>query len=58
MGVEVGARTAVQHRSEAGALGAAKAMDAVELAKERIDTNVSPQLITVGLLRDLQEALT
>jgi len=52
------AKTAVQHRSESGAMGAAKAMDAVELAKERIDTNVSPQLITVGLLRDLQEALT
>ena len=52
------ARTAVQHRSDAGAVGAAKAMDAVELAKERIDTNVSPQLITVGLLHDLQEALT
>ena len=51
------ARASVQHRSEKGALGAAKAMDAVELAKERITTNVSPQLITVGLLRDLQEAL-
>jgi hypothetical protein len=33
-------------------------MDAVELAKERVETNVSPQLITVGLLRDLHEALS
>ena len=52
------ARTAVQHRSDQSAVGAARAMDAVELAKERVETNVSPQLITVVLLRDLQEALS
>ncbi|HYC53089.1 MAG TPA: hypothetical protein VEB19_18440 [Gemmatimonadaceae bacterium] len=52
------ARSAVHQRSNAAAAGAARAMEAVEIAKERITTNVSPQLITVNLLRDLQEALT
>jgi DNA polymerase III subunit delta' len=51
------ARAAVERGSIQGALGAAKAMDAVETAKERVDSNVSPQLITVNLLRELQEIL-
>ena len=39
------------------ALGAARAMDAIEIAKERITTNVNPQLITVNLLRELEDLL-
>ena len=39
------------------ALAASRAIELVEVAKERIETNVSPQLITVNLLRDLQELL-
>jgi DNA polymerase-3 subunit delta' len=37
------------------AVAASRAIDAVEIAKERILTNVSPQLITVNLLRELRE---
>ena len=37
------------------AMAASRAIDAVEIAKERILTNVSPQLITVNLLRELRE---
>lgn len=44
--------------SSAAAVGYSRAIDAVEVAKERILTNVSPQLITVNLLRELQELLT
>jgi hypothetical protein len=40
------------------AFAASKAIDAVEVAKERILTNVSPQLITVNLLRELRELLS
>ena len=39
------------------ALAAARAIDAVEVAKERITSNVSPQLVTVNLIRELQELL-
>lgn len=44
--------------SEASALAAARAIDAVEVAKERVASNVSPQLITVNLIRELQELFT
>lgn len=37
--------------------GAARAIEAVEDAKERTASNISPQLITVRLLRDLRERL-
>ena len=43
--------------SGAAALSAARAMDAVELAKERVASNVSPQLVTVNLIRELQDLL-
>jgi hypothetical protein len=33
-------------------------MEAIEVAKERVASNVSPQLITVNLLRELQELLS
>ena len=51
------AREAARIGADRRALGAARAMDAVELAKERIATNVNPQLITVNLLRELEEFL-
>jgi DNA polymerase-3 subunit delta' len=40
------------------AFAASKAIDAVEIAKERILTNVSPQLITVNLLKELRGLLS
>jgi len=40
---------------ERAALAATRAIAAVEVAKERVASNVSPQLITVNLLRELQE---
>lgn len=49
------ARASVRGGADQKALAATRAMDAVELAKERVDGNVSPQLITVNLLRELQE---
>ena len=52
------ARTSVRGGSDRNALGATRAIDAVEAAKERIAQNVSPQLITVNLIRELQELLT
>jgi DNA polymerase-3 subunit delta' len=44
-------------RSPARALGASRAVDAVERAKERAAGNASPQLVTEGLLRELAGAL-
>lgn len=52
------ARDAASQGSERRAFGAAKAMEAIELAKERITTNVNPQLITVNLLREIEDLLT
>ena len=43
--------------ADAEALAATRAIDAVEVAKERITSNVSPQLVTVNLIRELQELL-
>ncbi len=51
------ARDAANGGSERQALGASRAMEAIEVAKERITTNVNPQLITVNLLRELEELL-
>ncbi|HEY4133250.1 MAG TPA: hypothetical protein VGM50_21710 [Gemmatimonadaceae bacterium] len=45
------ARSASTRGDEAGALGAAKAIDAVEHAKEQAYGNVNPQLVTASLLR-------
>ncbi len=42
----------------AEALAATRAIDAVEVAKERITGNVSPQLVTVNLVREMQDLLT
>ncbi|HVX40613.1 MAG TPA: hypothetical protein VHB25_13670 [Gemmatimonadaceae bacterium] len=46
-------RSAAQRGNEAAALGAARAMDAVERAKELAGGNVNPQLVTASLLRTL-----
>jgi DNA polymerase-3 subunit delta' len=52
------AREAVKRGAETAALAASRAIERVEVAKERVTTNVSPQLITVNLIRELQELLT
>jgi DNA polymerase-3 subunit delta' len=49
------ARTAVHRGADRSALADTRAIEAVEVAKERVASNVSPQLITVNLLRELQE---
>jgi len=46
-------RTASRQPDDAAALGAAKAMDAIERAKELASGNVSPQLVTASLLREI-----
>jgi DNA polymerase III subunit delta' len=51
------AESAARRGADAGALAASRAVDVVEAAKERIISNVNPQLITVNLLRELQELL-
>ena len=51
------ARTAAQGGDERLASGAARALDCVELAKERATGNVNPQLITSELLRQLETHL-
>lgn len=40
------------------AAGATRAIEAVEVAKERVDSNVSPQLITANLIRELEVLLS
>ena len=47
------ARAAAQRGDEAVARGAARAVDAVEQAKEMASRNVSPQLLTASLLRQI-----
>lgn len=49
------ARDAARSGSERVAVAASRAVERVEVAKERITQNVSPQLITVNLIRELQE---
>ena len=51
------ARDAARQGVDRDALAASRAVERVELAKERITQNVSPQLITVNLIRELQELL-
>lgn len=51
------ARVAVRQGADGNALAATRAMDAVEVAKERVLSNVSPQLVTANLLRELREIL-
>jgi DNA polymerase III subunit delta' len=51
------AREAAGRGADREAAGAARAMEYVELAKERVASNVSPQLITVNLLREIEECL-
>jgi DNA polymerase III subunit delta' len=51
-------RSSVRRGADVAALGASRAIEVVELAKERVASNVSPQLITVNLLHELQGLLT
>lgn len=50
-------RAATFSGDEHGAVGAAKAVEVVESAKERAAGNVNPQLLTISLLRELAELL-
>jgi DNA polymerase-3 subunit delta' len=50
-------RVSVERGNGSVAVGSARALDAIELAKERATGNVNPQLITSGLLRELEELL-
>jgi DNA polymerase-3 subunit delta' len=52
------ARDAASRGAERDALAASRAVERVEAAKEKITQNVSPQLITVNLIRELQELLS
>ena len=47
------ARDAVRRNDARTALGAARAVDRVEMAKERASNNANPQLVTQALLRDI-----
>ena len=51
-------RAAAERGNAAGATGAARAIDAVEQAKERATRNVNPQLITSELLRHMESHLS
>lgn len=51
-------RAAADRGNARGATSAARALDAVEEAKQRATGNVNPQLITSELLRDLEALLT
>jgi DNA polymerase-3 subunit delta' len=51
------AEASVRRGAAGDAYAASRAIDAVEVAKERVLTNVSPQLITVNLLRELRALL-
>ena len=51
-------RTATERGQDRSAAAAARALDAVELAKERAAGNVSPQLITSELMRQFEGILT
>jgi len=52
------AHAAVTRGASAAALAATRAIERVEIAKERVTSNVSPQLITVNLIRELEELLS
>jgi DNA polymerase-3 subunit delta' len=51
-------RAAVERGNERSAAATARALDKVELAKERAAGNVNPQLVTSELIRQLAEAFT
>jgi DNA polymerase-3 subunit delta' len=51
-------RSSVRGGAERSAFAASRAIEAVEVAKERVASNISPQLITVNLLRELEDLLT
>ncbi len=51
------ARNSARRGAERDALAASRAVELVEEAKERVTTNVNPQLLTINLIRDLQELL-
>lgn len=51
------AREATIAGNESGAVGAARAVEVVECAKERASGNVNPQLLTISLLQDIAELL-
>lgn len=51
------ARDSARRGAERDALAASQAVELVELAKERVTTNVNPQLLTFNLIRDLQGLL-
>jgi hypothetical protein len=44
---------AVRRSDESGAVGAARAVEAVEIAKERAQGNMSPQLIGATLIAEI-----
>ena len=50
-------RTATRAGDDVAAVGAARSLTAVEAAKERAEGNVSPQLVSASLLRDLADLL-
>ena len=50
-------RVAAEAGDERGAVGAARAVEVVESAKERAAGNVNPQLLTASLLQDISELL-
>lgn len=50
--------SALARGNERSAAGATRAIEAVEVAKERVDGNVSPQLITANLIRELEVYLS
>jgi DNA polymerase-3 subunit delta' len=50
-------RAATAAGDERLALGAAKAVEVVEAAKERVAGNVNPQLLTISLVREIAELL-
>jgi len=51
------ARAAARQGDAREALAAARAVDVVEVAKERVQSNVSPQLVTASLVRELGDLL-
>jgi DNA polymerase-3 subunit delta' len=50
-------RTSADSGNARDAVSSARALDRVEVAKERATGNVNPQLITSELLRELEELL-
>ncbi len=52
------AKSSARRGATKAALGASQAIELVEVAKERVGTNASPQLIAVNLMRELRELLT